>query len=271
MSQTRDPNSTYCRRCGAELVWEHPKGSGHYQMSSDYVGSDICRSCLEEQRSMPTGAAEVMDEDVTKISVTLYQAPFAVLSERGLLLKMHDHNRPYAGPVPSQYYMPVFHGNLEFRGPLPQDLVARRASILENFFALYNRDDRPNPKTSRSMSVGDVVKLDGQFYLCAPTCFTQVDFKSVELNGPVARLVTPDGSTLEVSVFPMMIFPASISTYSRKTAVRSASVLWNTTLRRHLDTSFISVSIAPRRKTPSTTTAMSEQRRRSMRYEQTGE
>ena len=38
MSQTRDPNSTYCRRCGAELVWEHPKGSGHYQMSSDYVG-----------------------------------------------------------------------------------------------------------------------------------------------------------------------------------------------------------------------------------------
>ena len=121
MSQTRDPNSTYCRRCGAELVWEHPKGSGHYQMSSDYVGGDICRSCLEEQRSMPTGAAEVMDEDVTKIPVTLYQAPFAVLSERGLLLKMHDHNRPYAGPVPSQYYMPVFHGNLEFRGPLPQD------------------------------------------------------------------------------------------------------------------------------------------------------
>ena len=106
MSQTRDPNSTYCRRCGAELVWEHPKGSGHYQMSSDYVGGDICRSCLEEQRSMPTGAAQVMDEDVTKISVTLYQAPFAVLSERGLLLKMHDHNRPYAGPVPSQYYMP---------------------------------------------------------------------------------------------------------------------------------------------------------------------
>lgn len=207
MSQTRDPNSTYCRRCGAELVWEHPKGFGHYQMSSDYVGGDICRSCLEEQRSVPTGTAEVMDEDVTKIPVTLYQAPFAVLSERGLLLKMHDHNRPYAGPVPSQYYMPVFHGNLEFRGPLPQDPIARRASILENFFALYNRDDRPNPKTSRSMSVGDVVKLDGQFYLCAPTCFTQVDFKSVELNGPVVRLVTPDGSTLEVSVFPNDDFP----------------------------------------------------------------
>ena len=98
-------------------------------MSSDYVGGDICRSCLEEQRSMPTGAAEVMDEDVTKIPVTLYQAPFAVLSERGLLLKMHDHNRPYAGPVPS----PVLYAGLSwepgFRGPLPQDPIARRPAF----------------------------------------------------------------------------------------------------------------------------------------------
>ena len=57
------------------------------------------------------------------------------------------------------------------------------------------------------MSGGDVVKRDGQFYLCATSCFTQVDFKLVELNGPVARLVTPDGSTLEVSVFPNDDFP----------------------------------------------------------------
>ena len=101
MSQTRDPNSTYCRRCGAELVWEHPKGSGHYQMSSDYVRGDICRSCLEEQRSMPTGSAQVMDEDVTKIPVTLYPAPFAGLSERGLLPQLAHHTRPYAAAVPS--------------------------------------------------------------------------------------------------------------------------------------------------------------------------
>lgn len=44
MSQTRDPNSTYCRRCGAELVWEHPKGSGHYQMSSDYLVRQIVKA-----------------------------------------------------------------------------------------------------------------------------------------------------------------------------------------------------------------------------------
>lgn len=207
MLQAKDPNSTYCRRCGAILTWEYPKGSGHFQESSDYVGGDVCRSCLDELRATAAEAASPMDEDVTSIPVTLFQAPLAVLSERGLLLKMHDYTRPYTGSVPSQYYMPVFQGNLEYRGALPQDPDARRTSILEYFFALYNRDDRPNPKTSRSMSVGDVVKLDGQFYLCAPLGFTQVDFKSADFNGPVAKLVTPDGSTLQVSVFPNDAYP----------------------------------------------------------------
>ena len=112
MSYAKDPNSTYCRCCGTELTWEHPKGSGHYQESSDYVGGDICRSCLEEQGFKPSGIAENMDEEATSIPITLFQAPFAVLSEHGLLLKMHDYNRPYTGPVPSQYYMPVFHGDM---------------------------------------------------------------------------------------------------------------------------------------------------------------
>ena len=138
MSYAKDPNSTYCRCCGTELTWEHPKSSGHYQESSDYVGGDICRSCLEEQGFKPAGIAENMDEEATSIPITLFQAPFAVLSEHGLLLKMHDYNRPYTGPVPSQYYMPVFHGDMEYRGTLPQDPDARRNSILEKFFALYN-------------------------------------------------------------------------------------------------------------------------------------
>lgn len=47
------------------------------------------------------------EEHVAHIPITLFQAPLAVLSEHGLLMKMHDYNRPYAEPVPSQYYMPV--------------------------------------------------------------------------------------------------------------------------------------------------------------------
>ena len=148
------------------------------------------------------------EEHVAHIPITLFQAPLAVLSEHGLLMKMHDYNRPYAEPVPSQYYMPVFHGNLEYHGALPEDPAARRTSILEYFFALYNRDDRPNPKTSRSMSVGDVVKLDGQFYLCAVFGFTQVEFRSAEVDGPVANLVTPGGATLQVNVYRKTDYPS---------------------------------------------------------------
>ena len=50
-NSNKDPMSIYCRICGAELVWEHPKGSGHYQESSDYIGGDICRSCISEQKA----------------------------------------------------------------------------------------------------------------------------------------------------------------------------------------------------------------------------
>lgn len=148
------------------------------------------------------------EEHIAHIPITLFQAPFAVLSEHGLLMKMHDYNHPYTEPVPSQYYMPVFHGNLEYHGVLPQDPDLRTTSILEYFFALYNRDDRPNPKTSRSMSVGDVVKLDGQFYLCAVFGFTPVEFKSVEVDGPVAQLATPDGTILQVNVYRKTDYPS---------------------------------------------------------------
>ena len=57
------------------------------------------------------------------------------------------------------------------------------------------------------MSVGDVVKLDGRFYLYTQLGFTQVDFRAAEVDGPVAKLVTPDGSTLKVSVFPNDEYP----------------------------------------------------------------
>ena len=60
MLHAKDPSSTYCRRCGTELIWEHPKGSGHCQTSSDYVGGDICRSCLDELRANSAGTADTL-------------------------------------------------------------------------------------------------------------------------------------------------------------------------------------------------------------------
>lgn len=207
MLKAKDPSSTYCQCCGAKLTWEHPKHSGHFQESSDYVGGDVCRSCLAEQQAVSAAKDADAGNEVTFIPIELFQAPLAVLNEHGLLKEMNDISHPYTGPVPSQYYMPVFRGNMEWRGPLPQDPEVRRTSILEYFFALYNRDDRPNSKTSRSMSVGDVVKFDGQFYLCVVLGFTQVDFRSEEIDGTVASLVMPDGVTLQVSVFRNADYP----------------------------------------------------------------
>ena len=47
---TKGPNIVFCKICGAMLTWEHPEGSGHYQASSDFIGGDICRSCLAERQ-----------------------------------------------------------------------------------------------------------------------------------------------------------------------------------------------------------------------------
>ena len=79
MLHAKDPSSTYCRRCSTELIWEHPKGSGHCQTSSDYVGGDICRSCLDELRANSAGTADSMTDDATLVPITLFQAPLAVL------------------------------------------------------------------------------------------------------------------------------------------------------------------------------------------------
>ena len=47
---TKGPNIVFCKICGAMLTWEHPEGSGHYQASSDFIGGDICRSCLSGRK-----------------------------------------------------------------------------------------------------------------------------------------------------------------------------------------------------------------------------
>lgn len=55
---------------------------------------------------------------------------------------MYDREQPFTGPVPSQYYMPVFSGEIEIRGMLPKEPQLRTSYILEQFYCLYNRDDR---------------------------------------------------------------------------------------------------------------------------------
>ena len=210
----REP-SVVCRCCGAKLTWEYPVGSSHYQVSSDYIGGDLCRSCVTElcgQRGCTPEellAANQNKEDIhtmENIKFTLFQAPHASLNEHGVLTKMHHPEQPFTDPVPAQYYMPVFHGTADIPGPLPTEPDQQQDYILESLYAFYNRDGRPNPMTSRSMSVGDVVQLGDHFFLCSVWGFTPVTFQNVEWPAQ-DQLVTPGGATLQVSIYPEDDYP----------------------------------------------------------------
>lgn len=103
--------------------------------------------------------------------IIIFQAPYASLVDCGLLLRVHKDD--FNGMVPSQYYLPVFHGTVALEIP-----NTKADTMLEAIFAIFNQADRPNGKTMRSLSVGDVVRLDGDYYLVRPFGYTKVKFEA---------------------------------------------------------------------------------------------
>ena len=104
------------------------------------------------------------------IPITIFQAPYASLMERGLYLKMHDYNHPFCGTVPAEYYLPSFKGEIECPKRLPDDREQRAHTILEQVYTIFNTA-HPAGYCGRSLSVGDVVKLEDAYYLCVPIGF----------------------------------------------------------------------------------------------------
>lgn len=49
--------------------------------------------------------------------------------------------------------------------------------LCENVFCIFNDDNRPNGKIFRSMSVGDIVRIDNENYLCCTVGFDKIDLK----------------------------------------------------------------------------------------------
>ena len=109
-------------------------------------------------------------------NIIIFQAPYASLHDCGFLLEMHKDDSQ--APVPAQYYSPVFAGPVEVPSGLGTD------AVLECIHSMFNRDDRPNGKTMRSLSVGDVVRMDGKNYLDQPFGFREVEFKSTDGENP---------------------------------------------------------------------------------------
>lgn len=138
-----------------------------------------------------------------KIPITIFQAPYASLMERGLYLKMHDYEHPFCGTVPAEYYLPVFRGEIECPPQFPENGEQRAHTILEKVYTIFNTD-HPTGYCGRSLSVGDVVKLDGNYYLCAVIGFQRVSFQSSPdhptENPTACPLVLPDGMALRVTV-----------------------------------------------------------------------
>lgn len=138
-----------------------------------------------------------------KIGVMIFQAPYASLMERGLYLKMHDFENPFSGPVPAEYYLPSFSGEIERPALLPEDPEQRTCAILERVYEIFNTE-HPAGYCGRSLSVGDVVKLEGRYYLCGIVGFRQVTFESSpehpEMNPTACPLALPDGTALKVKV-----------------------------------------------------------------------
>lgn len=145
------------------------------------------------------------------VQIAIFQAPIASLMERGLYLKMRNLDHPFNETVPAEYYLPVFNGEIAY-SPLPLEGSERRINaILEYVYHIFNTA-HPAGYAGRSLSVGDVVKLEGKYYLCAEFGFQQVVFQSSKEhptpNPTACPLVLPDGTRLQVSVHPELSYPS---------------------------------------------------------------
>lgn len=138
-----------------------------------------------------------------KVHITIFQAPFASLMERGLYLKMHDPRHTFCDTVPAEYYLVAFDGEIECPPQLPEDEEQRVHMILERIYTIFNTA-HPTGYCGRSLSVGDVVMLEGKHYLCVTSRFEQIAFESSKnhptANPTVCPLKLPNGTALQVDV-----------------------------------------------------------------------
>lgn len=95
-----------------------------------------------------------------KVHITIFQAPFVSLMDIGLYMKMLDPIQPFQETVPAEYYLAVFDGEIECPKSLPGDKEQQTYTILEEVFSIFNTK-LPAGYCSRSLSVGDVVQLEG--------------------------------------------------------------------------------------------------------------
>lgn len=111
----------------------------------------------------------------TKAHVTIFQAPMAILNEKNMYWEMMGETGTFHRPVPARYYLVAFNGLIECPVELPEGQKSQAHAILEHVFYIFN-DKHPTGYCGRSLSVGDVVKLEDRYYLCMALGFQEVEF-----------------------------------------------------------------------------------------------
>lgn len=106
--------------------------------------------------------------------IVIFQAPMASLVDCGLLLQLHRENEDWEESIPAQYYSPVYVGPVEL---IVNDTDSFPGALLGAICARFNVDDRPNPRTSRALSIGDVIRMDGKYYLVTGSGYPEVKFQ----------------------------------------------------------------------------------------------
>lgn len=147
-----------------------------------------------------------------KVDITIFQAPYSCLIEHGLYLKMRDFENPFQGNVPVEYYLMVFNGSIDCPDELSEDPDIRDREILECAFTVFNIA-HPAGYCGRSLSVGDVVGVDGRYYLCAPVGFHPVTFTASTERLPVmpeihtCEVLMPDGIRVQATAHQESDYP----------------------------------------------------------------
>ena len=124
----------------------------------------------------------------TTVHVAIFQAPMAIMNEKNLYWEMMRETGAFQRPVPARYYLIAFDGQINCPLKLPEEQEARAHAILEHVFYIFN-DKHPAGYCGRSLSVGDVVKLEDRYYLCMALGFQEVEFNDADQTDSVAEKI----------------------------------------------------------------------------------
>ena len=109
------------------------------------------------------------------VNISIYQSSARTLIDAGIWGTIQDMK---AGKMtlPAKYYQKVFTGEIELElQEKLQDGGMRLSNILDQVFNIFY-EEHPKGYLGRNMWTGDVVELDGKFYLCKPVGFQECEF-----------------------------------------------------------------------------------------------